>query len=323
MNELTDSAQTSRLARASRFLGVFALFLLLLGGGLLVAQVLSARAHVSDLQGPSRAKRIESFLYEVIFQGVALVAALTAFVLGIIALVEIRRSAGQVKGTGHAVSGLVTATLVMLTLGVAYGVVLPILASKARKLESANNLTQLGLAMQMYYETYGSFPPAVLRDRGQPYSWRVALLRFLGPEEEKLFWQYRRDEPWDSPANKAVLAHMPRVFALPGGVRHADGLTHYQVLVGAGTAFERPEEGVHIGSFPRGTEHTILVVEAADPVPWTKPEDLPYAPDGPLPKVGGIVGDGFHAMFANGDVRWIEAAEEDNTLRTLVPLLSR
>jgi hypothetical protein len=62
------------------------------------------------------------------------------------------------------------------------------------------------------------------------------------------------------------------------------------------------------------------MVEAADPAPWTKPVDLPYDPDGPLPKVGGLVGDGFHALFADGTVRWIEAAEQDSALRTLVPI---
>jgi prepilin-type processing-associated H-X9-DG protein len=154
-----------------------------------------------------------------------------------------------------------------------------------------------------------------LGDRARPYSWRVALLPYLG--ENQLFSQYRRDEPWDSPANKAVLARMPQVFAAPGDMRAAAGLTHYQVLVGPGTAFERPDGRVRLIDFPRGASETILAVEAADPVPWTKPEDLPYAPDGPLPKVGGLVGNGFHALFADGSVRWIEA-EQQESLRTLV-----
>jgi hypothetical protein len=179
--------------------------------------------------------------------------------------------------------------------------------------------------MNLYHDYYGHFPPAVLHDpalgdRGQPYSWRVALLPFL--EEDNLFHQYRRDEPWDSPANKAVLARMPRVFALPGR-RAADSLTHYQVLVGPGTAFESPDWKVRLGDFLRGADQTILAVEAADPVPWTKPEDLSYTPDGPLPKVGGLVGKGFHALFADASVRWFEAEQQESALRTLVPLKGR
>jgi hypothetical protein len=193
----------------------------------------------------------------------------------------------------------------------------------ARKVIS-KNLKQLGLAMMNYHDySDGRLPLAVLRDqelanRGQPYSWRVALLPFLG--EGELFSQYRRDEPWDSPANKAVLARMPRVFATPGSARAEDGFTHYQVLVGPGTAFERPDLRVGWGDFQREASQTILIVEATDPVPWTKPEDLPYAPDGPLPKVGGVVGQGFHAVFADASVRWIEADQQENALRTLVPL---
>jgi prepilin-type processing-associated H-X9-DG protein len=172
-----------------------------------------------------------------------------------------------------------------------------------------------------YHDSYGGGPSAALRDpalgdRGQPYSWRVALLPFLGQGE--LFSQYRRDEPWDSPANKALLARMPRVYAMPGSVRAGDGFTHYQVLVGPGTAFERPDLRLRLGAFPRGAAETILIVEAADPVPWTKPEDLPYNPDGPMPKVGGLVGNGFHVIFADGHVRWIQAEEQESALRTLV-----
>jgi hypothetical protein len=214
----------------------------------------------------------------------------------------------------------------VLTLVVVHGVVIPARARKSRKIESANKLKLLGLAMHCYYDYYGRFPSAVLRDprlgdRAQPYSWRVALLPFLG--EDKLFSQYRRDEPWDSPANKALLARMPRVFALPGSVRAADGFTSYQVLVGPGTAFERPDSRVRFHDLPRDAAQTVLVVEAADPVPWTKPEDLSYVPDGPLPKVGGLVGNGFHALFADGDVRWIEAEQQKSALRTLFPLKGR
>jgi hypothetical protein len=190
------------------------------------------------------------------------------------------------------------------------------------KVEPSNNLKLLDLAMMDYHYIYGHLPPAVLRDpelgnQAQPYSWRVALLPFLG--EDTLFSQYRRDEPWDSPANKAVLASMPRVFAAPDSDRAVYGLTPYQVLVGPGTAFERPGLRVRLGDFPRGADQTILIVEAADPVFWTKPEDLSYAPDGPLPKVGGLVGNGLHAVFVDCSVRWFEARHEESTLRTLVP----
>jgi hypothetical protein len=327
MNESTQYTPTSRLARESHFWGVLALILLFLSGLCIVG--LAAGVRGPNLQAQTPAEVNTLFLGAVLCQGLAVLAALVAFVLGIRALGNIRRGAGRVKGTGLAISGLVTATLTVLPLVLGYGgvaLVTIVLAMEAPKIESSNNLKVLGIAMHLYHENYRRFPPAVLRDpslgeRGQPYSWRVALLPFLG--ERELFSQYRRDEPWDSPANKAVLDRMPRVFAAPGDVRAADGFTHYQVLVGPGTAFERPDLRLSLGGFPRGASETILVVEAADPVPWTKPVDLPYAPNGPMPKVGGLVGDGFHALFANGSVRWFDAEEQESKLRTLVPLNSR
>jgi hypothetical protein len=260
----------------------------------------------------------------ILCHAVAGVAAVVALVLGIIGLTEVRQ--GQVQGKGRAISGLVTSSLTVLVLTLAYGVVMPVQARKARKAESSNNLKALALAMHIYHDCYRRFPPAVLHDpalgaRAQPYSWRVALLPALG--EKDLFEQYRRDEPWDSPANKALLAQMPRVFEVPGSKKAAEGFTHYQVFVGPGTAFESPEVGISLASFTRGAAQTILIVEAATPVFWTKPEDLPYVPDGPLPGVGGLVGNGFHAVFANGDVRWFEADQLERELRDDVPRIGR
>jgi len=35
-----------------------------------------------------------------------------------------------------------------------------------------------------------------------------------------------------------------------------------------------------------------MIVEAAHPIPWTKPEDVPYYEAKPLPKLGGQFEDG-------------------------------
>jgi hypothetical protein len=318
MNDSRAYAQTSRFARKSHFLGVLSVLLLLFCGLIVFQTIHEASTGLQVWQhGPISIYRLAD-----ICAVAAVLAAIAAIVLGILGLVDIRRGAGKVKGRGLAVSGLVTGTLTLLPPVVLFCLVPLILGWNAAKVESSNNLKQLGLAMMIYHDSYGHFPSAVLRDpalgeRGQPYSWRVALLPILG--EDNLYSQYRRDEPWDGPANQAVLARMPRVFAAPGDVRAADGLTHYQVLVGPGTAFERPDFKARLGDFSRGAAQTILVVEAADPVPWTKPRDLPYDPDGPLPKVGGVVGKGLHALFVDGTVRWIQAREQESELRRLVP----
>src|SRR5260370_23303141 len=64
-----------------------------------------------------------------------------------------------------------------------------------------------------------------------------------------------------------------------------------------------------------GTSNTILVVEAGASVPWTKPEDLPYVADQALPKFGGLFGGDFHALFADGVVKFLSARADEQQLR--------
>ncbi len=61
-----------------------------------------------------------------------------------------------------------------------------------------------------------------------------------------------------------------------------------------------------------------MVVEAAQGVPWTKPEDLPYDSDKPLPKLGGLFEGGFNAAFCDGSVRFFTAAIKPATLHLLI-----
>jgi hypothetical protein len=109
------------------------------------------------------------------------------------------------------------------------------------------------------------------------------------------------------------------------------GLTFYQAFTGPGTAFERPELTWH--DFPDGTSNTFLAAEAAVQVPWSKPADLVYDPDGPLPELGGwfsrpiywgrsniVTGKipGFHVCFADGSWRFIPADTDEATLRAWI-----
>lgn len=168
-------------------------------------------------------------------------------------------------------------------------------------------------------------PPAIYSRDGQPLlSWRVALLPEL--EHEELYQRFHLDEPWDSPHNIGLLAEMPKVYRRP--VRRAvaeAGSTIYQVFVGEGTAFESTE-GVFSNEIDsgRGAQYTFLIVEAEQPVPWTKPEDLGYAPDQPLPPLGGLFKqnfrpfsreywqshDYFQAAFADGHVDRVTKRDE-------------
>jgi RNA polymerase sigma factor (sigma-70 family) len=187
----------------------------------------------------------------------------------------------------------------------------------ANRAKSANNMKQLALAMHNYHDTNGRFPAAAIYSKdGKPVlSWRVALLPYL--EQDNLFKQFRLDEPWDSEHNKKLLGIVPNVFAPPGIKTAKPFYTFYQVFAGKGTIFEGTE-GAKIASITDGTSNTILIAEAGTPVPWTKPDDMPYADDKPLPKLGGIFGGNFHIAMADGSVRYVRKKINEKVLRLAI-----
>ncbi len=194
---------------------------------------------------------------------------------------------------------------------------------------SASSLGQIGMAMQTYHDVNGKLPPAVAYGKvGQPlYSWRVLLLPYL--EQDRLYKQFKLDEPWDSPHNKPLSENTPKCYLPALGGNDPPGLTRYQVFVGPGTAFER--DGLTWDEFPDSPANTLLVVEAGEPVPWSKPVDMAYDPGKPLPPLGGVFGKpvhflcyevgrrpGFGACFGDGKARFVRGDTAEKTLRGLI-----
>jgi hypothetical protein len=189
---------------------------------------------------------------------------------------------------------------------------------------SGMNLHQIGIAMHDYVNDHKTLPPAVVYDKhGKPlYSWRVLLLPYL--EEKPLYSQFKLDEPWDSPNNKPLLAQIPGVYRTHSPYEATEPYTtHYQVFTGGGAIFEAGPKA-RLLSFKDiiaadGMNKTLLVVEAAEPVLWTKPEDLSYSPDKPLPKLGGLfVKKGFHVMMADGSTHWFSPDIDEKTIRAMI-----
>jgi hypothetical protein len=190
-------------------------------------------------------------------------------------------------------------------------------ALKRRKIQ--NDLRQLGIAMHNHNDTYKFLPPPATQDKnGKPLlSWRVAILPFI--EQENLYRQFKQDEPWDSEHNKKLLAMMPKVFAPPRGVKTKDKYsTFYQVFVGNGAAWENGRKMSIPRDFTDGTSNTILLVEAGKAVPWTKPEDIPYDPKKPLPKLGAAFEKGFFVVLADASVRLIKNTISQETLHAAI-----
>jgi RNA polymerase sigma factor (sigma-70 family) len=188
----------------------------------------------------------------------------------------------------------------------------------ARRHKSQLNLKMIGLAIHNFNDVYRHFPPpAIYAKDGKPLlSWRVAILPYL--EQDNLYKQFKLDEPWDSKHNITVAKAIPSIYAPVGALHNEPDKTYYQALVGKGAAFE-PRKGMRLpADFPDGTSTTILVVEAAAPVFWTKPEDLPFVVDQALPKFGGLFGGDFNALFCDGSVHFLNAKADPDQLRAAI-----
>jgi beta-lactamase regulating signal transducer with metallopeptidase domain len=219
----------------------------------------------------------------------------------------------------------------------------------ARRSVSINNLKNLQLAMLNYESSMKEFPRAanyeyrknghhptsdagLRRERSNgryvspnppmqtltsehPHSWRVELLPYL--ERQDLYDQYHFDEPWDSEANQKVLEQMPELFRAPEDPDQGSTNTSYFVITGETTLFP-PDQNIKMAKISDGTARTFSIVEAKRPVPWTKPEDIPYSADKPLPELGGWVPGEFLAALVDGSIHNVSLGGDENTLRAWI-----
>ena len=182
---------------------------------------------------------------------------------------------------------------------------------------AANNLKQIGLAIFNYGSANDDvFPDDVTDKNGAPLlSWRVLILPYI--EQDNLYKQFKLDEPWDSEHNKKLIAKMPKLFA-PVRVKAKEGETFYQRFVGKGALFNEKGTDYKFGTIPDGHSNTALVVEAGNPVVWTRPDDLPFGKNRPLPELGGLFDGDFHILLADGSVYRFKKDFDQNELRKVV-----
>lgn len=174
-------------------------------------------------------------------------------------------------------------------------------AARAYDSSLVGRLSVLATAIREYVKEHGALPPHAIYDpsRKPLLSWRVVLLPTLG--EEKLYKQFRLNEPWDSPHNIKLLPKIPSLYSLiepkPEDPKFS---TRFKVIVGPGTAFEGID-GKNPHDFPHGGGFLFVVVEAPEPVPWTKPEDLSFHPERPTPALGSPDSHGIGVTTGNGN----------------------
>jgi hypothetical protein len=288
----------------------------------------------------SSGKAWASLVFGVLSFCFSLAAGIPAIILGILGLRDINASRGRLSGQGAAITGIVLGAIGSLLVGPALiAVVISLLLPAVQKvreasarIQTSNNLKIMCLATIIYADSHnGDMPPANFRaagpdapvvvNYGKPgLSWRVAILPYI--EEGALYRQFHLDEPWDSPHNRTLLTRMPRVFDHPNSdpSKAAAGFTYYRAFVGPHTAFD-PTLGRPVkfpAEFTDGPSNTILFVEAAEPVEWTKPDDLDFGPGVPLPKLGVVPKRNINVGLADGSSRSLSPSISETTLRAAI-----
>jgi Protein of unknown function (DUF1559) len=204
----------------------------------------------------------------------------------------------------------------------AIALVLPALQASregARRAQCLKNLKQIGAGFQAYYTAKKTFPQAAITDRlGKPLlSWRVAILPYIG--HVALYSKFKRNEPWDSQHNKALLKEMPSTYGCLSRSDAEPYSTNYQVFSGKGAMFEKRQD-ISLFGVTDEKSSTLLVVEAKQGVPWTKPADLTFDPAVPpsLYGAGSSHPGVFDALFLDGSVRFIKLVVDPKMFRALI-----
>ena len=177
--------------------------------------------------------------------------------------------------------------------------------------QDASNLKQIGLAWRNYHLMHRSFPAQSLHKH---LSWRVAILPLLG--HDALYKKFKLDEPWDGPSNAKLIPLMPKTYESPLRAAEA-GQTYYETFVGPKTINADATKGIKMTEILDGTANTIIVTEAATPVPWTKPDDIMVDPTRPV-LLGGSYPNALLVLFADTSVRALPRNLDQSILRLLI-----
>jgi hypothetical protein len=191
----------------------------------------------------------------------------------------------------------------------------------ADRARSVRNLRRFAIAFHAFQDVYGALPAAVPDKNGKALlSWRVLILPYI--DQQELYDEFRLDEPWDSKHNKKLLEKIPKEFAPPiQGKPAKPYTTYYQVFTGPDAPF-KPKAilGTQMATISAndGTSNTVLIVEAGEAVPWTKPDDLKYDAKKAVPKLGGLFKEGLHVVRFDGSVIMIGRHAPADAIRAMI-----
>lgn len=189
----------------------------------------------------------------------------------------------------------------------------------ARRMQCANNLKQISLALFNYHEKFRSFPPAftVDDDGNRLHSWRTLILPFM--EQSALYDTIDLSVPWSDPVNhEATKSTVPAFHCPESNIESV--FTRYLAVVGENCPWH-PTFRKSLSDFI-GAEHRLaIVIEAPDrdAVHWMSPDDYSESQFLAMSKsLEPAHPYGYHVAHADGSVSFLSNMADDEARRSLV-----
>jgi prepilin-type N-terminal cleavage/methylation domain-containing protein/prepilin-type processing-associated H-X9-DG protein len=129
--------------------------------------------------------------------------------------------------------------VVLAIIGVLVSLLLPAVQkvrAAAARVQCANNLRQLGLALHGYHNAYGAFPPALVASGVNVQDAQTTGFTYLLPflEQDNTYRVYNFDDPWYLPSNYQAVGTAVKGFYCPAN-REEGGLNLAPVAAEWGT----------------------------------------------------------------------------------------
>lgn len=215
--------------------------------------------------------------------------------------------------------GLLASTLIggICAVAALFFFFLPGLVRTSSIADASTKLEQVRLALELYHDRWGSYPPAYIADaNNRPmHSWRVLILDELGYSNIKS--RYDFSKPWDSIENQALLTEIPAPYAIDVDTSAYSNMeTSVVGIVGDGTIFpgKTPARRNDITDNPATT---LVVVERHESgICWMEPRDLVRSRMSNV--INGSGANDIHVLRPEGAV----AIMADGSVRTLSPRFS-
>jgi hypothetical protein len=275
------------------------------------------------------------------WRGPAMVTGLAALLLGFLAVADVRRSRGRLKGMWLARASVLIATIGMLLAPLVFARLGELQRENAGREEISWRLRRIGGGLEEFHNRQGHFPESAIKGRDKQgdkvpmHGWMTQLLPSLG--HEGLFRRIDLKQPFDAPVNAPAMQQPIPEFSLPKRrpARSPRGfaLTHFAGV--GGQEVREPVGLVHLGIFNEGApakreqftdglSQTIIVGEIRDrdppAPPWGEPGNVRSIGEGlnrQFHGFGNANGTGATFLHADGSVKFYSNKTDRRVLQQL------